>query len=355
MFAAWPVKQEFDLYAPLHLLLHLPFGVAGFVPAAWAYTTVTVTLTVVIGFLAPRATPTLRAASWGVWSAALLMWSYVGEVNVLLGQVNPLVATGAAAALVFRRDRPRLAAVMLALAWIKPQFGLPLTVLLVAAGSARVALAGTAVAAALSAPVLGVLVAREGGVAGLLDVVARNIEYARSTGYGATTSFEATRIDVTAVLVRATGWTGLAQAEWVLLVIVLAAGAVVVRLRRDAGPPVDLVIVLVMLVCVVHQPGDLLVVPPALVATAVHVLGPGPGWVAGRRLAVAGVVVLCLPFAHQSVVDRILRPGLGDRWANTVDGLAVLAATALVVAAVVLVPARPRADAPVAATGGTGG
>ena len=76
------------------------------------------------------------------------------------------------------RDRPWLAALGVALAFIKPQFGLPLTALLMVTGSARVAWRGLVITAATAAPVLVRLVVIEEGLGGVMDAVRENLRFA---------------------------------------------------------------------------------------------------------------------------------------------------------------------------------
>ncbi|XVV01116.1 glycosyltransferase 87 family protein [Actinosynnema sp. CA-248983] len=139
MFAHWPVRQNFNLYQPYHLLLHMPFALPGYRIGAVAFASASLVLLVA---LAVMAAGRLRVP-WVVGTAvvsALLVTSQVGKAQLYVGQVNPLLAVGVAGALLARNSHPRWAALALALAWLKPQFGLPLAILLCARGSWRVAL-----------------------------------------------------------------------------------------------------------------------------------------------------------------------------------------------------------------------
>ncbi|MFJ7213029.1 glycosyltransferase family 87 protein [Amycolatopsis sp. NPDC098790] len=323
MFAQWPVRQDFNLYQPYHLLLHAPFALLGYRAGAIAFSVCSLLLLVALAALAAHAVR--RFAPFAVTTAvvaALLVTSQVGKAQLYVGQVNPLIALGAAGALLARRDRPGLAAAALALAWLKPQYGFPLAVLLFARGSRRVALTGTAIAAAASLPVVVLLVVRGGGVGAFLDVVAANLTHARATDYGAVDSLTAQRIDVAAVLFRVTGWAP-AGIELVMLAVVLATSVWLVRrLDRDGETPVaDLLTCLAVVVCVVHQPGDVLLAVPALVALC--------WW--RERLVTAAVLALAVPFAHLYTVDSAVVSAFGPRAAVTVDGVAVVVAWCLLV------------------------
>lgn len=326
MFAHWPVRQDFNLYQPYHLLLHAPFALPGYRAGAVAFTLFSLLLLVALAALAAHAVRRYVPIPFAVTTAvvaALLVTSQVGKAQLYVGQINPLIAVGAAGALLARRDRPGWAAAALALAWLKPQYGFPLAVLLFARGSRRVAVAGTAIAAAASLPVVVLLVVRGGGVGPFLDVIAANLTHARGTSYGAVDSVTAQRIDVAAVLFRVTGWT---PSELVVLAGVLVASALLVR--RTSEPVADLLTVLAVVVCVVHQPGDVLIAVPAMAVVAALWWRRRGRWAAGFA-----VLALAVPFAHLYIVDSALVSLFGSRTAVTVDGVAVVAAWVLAVAA----------------------
>ncbi|WP_410663532.1 glycosyltransferase 87 family protein [Amycolatopsis sp. lyj-84] len=350
MFAHWPVRQDFNLYQPYHLLMQLPFALPGYRAGAVAFTVFGALLLLALAVMAAHAVRRLLSVPVVVTTAvvaALLLASQVGKAQLYVGQVNPLIAVGAAGALLVRRDRPGWAALALALAWLKPQYGFPLAILLYARGSRRVALAGAAVAAAASLPVVVLLVIRGGGIGAFLDVVVANLAHATGTDYGAVDSPTAQRIDVAAVLFRFTGWVP-SGIELTVLAGVLAASVLLVRRLDRAGstPVADLLTCLAVVVCVVHQPGDVLITVPALAAVAALWWRnrSEPGWGA----AGFAVLALAVPFAHLYIVDSTVVSVLGTRAAVTVDGVAVVAAWCLLVATAVRLTRAPTA-LPVAA------
>ncbi|MER5265941.1 glycosyltransferase 87 family protein [Actinosynnema sp. NPDC002837] len=328
MVEHWPVRQTFNLYQPYHLLLHAPFALPGYRVGAVAFALASLVLLVALAVLAAgRLRPHVPLALGTGVIATLLVLSQVGKAQLYVGQVNPLIALGAAGALLARRDAPRWAAVALALAWLKPQFGLPLAVLLFVRGSQRVAVTGTAVAAVASMVVVVPLVVRGGGVGPFLDVIAANLAHAGETAYGAVDSMTAQRIDLAAVLYRVTGWLP-GGAEPVALVGVLVVSAVLVRRLDRMGQPAaaDLLTCLAVVAAMVHQPGDVLIAVPSLVAVGV-VLWRGRcerDW----RLGLS-VVLLLVPFAHLHFVSLAIRAVTGARVDVTVDGVAVVVAWVL--------------------------
>ncbi|MBB5957082.1 hypothetical protein FHS29_003675 [Saccharothrix tamanrassetensis] len=332
MFVHWPVRQNFNLYQPYHLVLHLPFALPDYRFGAVAFAVVSLLLLV---FLAVLAAGHLRAPSvlGTAVVAALLVTSQVGKAQLYVGQVNPLIAVGAAGALLARERHPRWAALALALAWLKPQFGLPLAILLFVRGSRQVALGGTAIAAVASLFVVVPLVVGGGGIGAFLDVIAANLDHAAATPYGAVDSLTAQRVDLAAVFFRVTGWLPPA-AELLALVAVTAISAVLVRRLDRVGEVAvaDLLTCVAVVVAVVHQPGDVLIAVPALVVVAAL------WW--RNRLPCLGVAVVALvfPFAHLHFVDTAIRGLMGPLASVTVDGIAVVVAwTALVMFA-----RRPR-------------
>jgi Glycosyltransferase family 87 len=355
MFANWPVRQNFNLYQPYHLVLHLPFALPGYRVGAVLFVLMSLALLVVLAAMAASRVRTRVPVSLTMGTsvlAAVLVLSQVGKAQLYLGQVNPLVAVGAAGALMFRSTNQRLAVLALAVAWLKPQFGLPLAVLLFARGSRGVALGGTAVAAVASLPVLALLAVRGGGLGSLADALTANLAHATSTGYGAVDSLAAQRSDLPAVLFRLTEWLPPA-AEPVTLVVVLGVSAVLARrLDRIAEPDTaavaDLLVCVAVVASVVHQPGDVLFAVPAaaLVAVVWWHRRDERGWLP-VGLAVAAVAV---PFLHLHAVDTVIRAVLGERASVTVDGAAVVAAWLLLVAFATRRVAVAGQDMPAATT-----
>ena len=348
MFAHWPVQQEFDLYLPAHLLLHAPLAAPPYRVAALIMVVLNSAL------VAGLAVCAVRWAGLSAWAAGFLVaflgLGQVGKAQIYLGQINPVVGLGVAGALALR-DRPRAAALCLALAWFKPQYGLPLTLLLLASGRWRTAVTGTLTALVASLPVVAVLVARAGGPGGFVDVLRRNVAYATSTAYGAAGSPTSHRVDLTALFSRATATTPPDVAEPVVFLAVLAVAAWVLRRSAAAADPgaralAAVVAALAVVLCAVHQSGDVLGTVPAAAALAVAAAAAWRSGAKGWALAAAGVVVLlAVPHVHVTAVDDALRAALGDRAAGVVDGVALLTAFGLGVA--LLLRQRSVDDGPV--------
>ncbi|WP_197043321.1 glycosyltransferase family 87 protein [Saccharothrix sp. NRRL B-16314] len=331
MFEHWPVRQSFNLYQPYHLLLHAPFALPGYRVGAVAFALASLVLLIALAVLAAgRLRPHVPVALGTAVIATLLVLSQVGKAQLYVGQVNPLIALGAAGALLARRDSPKWAAVALAFAWLKPQFGLPLAVLLCVRGSRRVALVGTAIAAVASLVVVVPMIVRGGGVGPFLDVVAANLVHAGQTTYGAVDSLTAQRVDLSAVFFRVTGWLATGAELFTLIGVLAVSAALVQRLDRMGHPAAsDLLTCLAVVVAIVHQPGDVLIAVPSMAAVGVV-------WWRRRgerdwRLLLS-VVLLLVPFAHLHFVNLAIRDLFGVRVDVTVDGVAVVVAWVLAVA-----------------------
>ncbi|MGI5501405.1 glycosyltransferase 87 family protein [Lentzea sp. CA-135723] len=330
MFDHWPVRQNFNLYQPYHLVLHLPFALPEYRVGAVAFALACLVLLVGLAVMAAGRAK-LPVVAGTVVIGTLLVTSQVGKAQMYVGQVNPLIAVGAAGALLLRTRSPAWASAALALAWLKPQFGLPLALLLFVRGDRRVALMGTGIAALASVPVAALLIVRGGGIGAFLDVVERNLAWASHTGYGAVDSMTAQRIDLPAVFFRTTGWLPPA-AELLALIGVLAATALLARAldRTENGEPVaDLLICLGIVVALVHQPGDVLIAVPAM--TALAVLAWKRRSESHWRWAGIATLLLAVPFAHLYFVNTAVKATLGARADVTLDGLAVVAAWVVLV------------------------
>lgn len=133
----YPVADGFPPYLPVTLALHLPFGLLPRAPAAAAYFATTIALTLVLAWSA------LRLGGGGgreinvaavLLAAAIILATRPGHWNLMAGQRTLLYVLGTCAAVRFLRERPLLARLGLALAMIKPTFGVPLAILMLAAG-----------------------------------------------------------------------------------------------------------------------------------------------------------------------------------------------------------------------------
>ena len=347
-----PAGQELDLYLPLHLLTALPLAALDYRSAAWVWFGLMLGLTGLLAWVSALVVGVRPRAEWALGATVLLLQGQPGRLTLLYGQITPEVAVGVLLALWWSRRRPVLAGLAFTLALIKPQYGLPLGVLLVGVGRWRPVALGTAVGAVASLPVVAVLVARSGGVGGFVASLQRNLDYATSTPYAALDSPTSARVDLAAVLVRVAHVPASALLETLLTLGLLGTAVLVLRRLEDRGrgleQPLALSLaVLVVLAAIVHQPGDLVLLVPLLLAVPVAG-GPAEGLGTAGRWALAGVLLLPAVLVYRVLA---VAPDVADVLARTVPGLSLTVALLLVSVAAVRA-ARTPVGAP--APGGAG-
>lgn len=171
----YPVDIPVSLYAPATFVLFAPFGLLPLDVSSVAYFTLTVLLTLVLGWAVLRMSGAQAAGSSVLAAGGVLLLSRPGHWNLLSGQVTLIVVLATYAALSFARRIPHLGGLGLAIALLKPSFGVPLIPVLLARGAWRTVAWGLGIAAALNVPVLLALVWRQGGLDPFLATVAQSV------------------------------------------------------------------------------------------------------------------------------------------------------------------------------------
>jgi hypothetical protein len=250
----YPVRLAFMPYSPLTLLVHLPFGLVPFRTAEFAYYVFTIALTLTLACLLLSFVGVDRGGPLGL--AALILASRPGHWNLLLGQSTVQCVIGTYLALFFAR-RPWVGGLGLALATLKPTFGLPLAVLLLSRRDIRPVAIGIGVAGAASAALLFVLVHMAGGVHGFIGSIAQSFGAA---GAESTMSpLGRSRIDGIALVSRLLHLKLAAVEQLALGLGFLAMGALGVRrlaARATGGMAVRLsasLACVTVLLCAYHQ------------------------------------------------------------------------------------------------------
>ena len=297
----YPVGQPFPPYLPLTLLAHLPFGLLPYAEAGDLYLAVLVGLTAVLAALAIAGCGLAVTAAGVLGLTAVLLLSRPGHMNLLLGQVAVQVAIGAYVALRWARTRPLLAGLGLALAMLKPTYGVPLAVLmLLGRGDVAAVVIGGVVSVALSAVALVPLAHAAGGVGPFVASVGGSATaFSTESTSNAWASFA--RIDVVALLARVLGRVPDGWVEVALGLAVTAAGIVGLRrLRGDRSAPTAQLafglVCLTLLIGTYHQAYDavLLAQPAVALGTARW----GRGVVAPASLRWAILALLAVPGAN---------------------------------------------------------
>ncbi len=160
----YPVSDGFPPYPPLTLLIHLPFGLLPHATAVAAYAVFTVCLMLLFSRVALDATGRDFTLAAVFMLAGLLLLSRPGHWNLVLGQRAVLLALGSYVALFHASSAPWLSALGLTIAMLKPTWGVPLALLMLARGDRAAVRDGVLVTAALNVPLLAVIVQRAGGL-----------------------------------------------------------------------------------------------------------------------------------------------------------------------------------------------
>lgn len=270
-FRHYPVGQEFPVYSPLTLLLHLPFALLPYEIAELLYFAFTLVLTLALAYVSLDVNQIEAKAQRVLIVATLILLSRPGYANLLVGQCTLQVVLGAYAALYYGSTRRWLAALGVALATIKPTYGLPLAILLMCRREVWVALMGLTVAGLASAVITAILIHNAGGVDLFIQSLAPNYAATRgSSTVAALTSWA--RLDAWALAERGLGQSLGVAGEMAISVAILGMGGLgVYGLSRspidDAARHVSNALAcLVILTCVYHQTYDLLLLSATLVA-----------------------------------------------------------------------------------------
>ncbi len=297
----YPVGQSFPLYLPHTLVAHLPFGFLPQGEAAAAYFVTTLLLTGVLAgvALACAGAPVTAAGVLGL--TALLLASRPGQMNLLLGQVTAQVVIASYVALRWARSRPLLAGLALALATLKPTYGVPLAALMLV-GRADVRATAVAVAAAvvLCAIALVPLLHAAGGLAPFVASLGSSAA-AFAAEHTSNAWSSVARIDATALLARVLGDVPPGWLEVGIGGAVIGAAMLALRRLRDDRSPesaqlgTGLVCLSILLACY-HQEYDALLLAQPAVALLAGRWGRGGAASAALRWTV--LALIAVPFGN---------------------------------------------------------
>jgi Glycosyltransferase family 87 len=300
----YPVGIKFPPYSPVTLALHLPLGLLPFEAAEAAYFLLTLVLVLVVARVSLEASGVEPRAERVFALATLVLLTRPGHQNLLVGQVTLEVVLGTYLALRWAFARPWLAGLGVAVATLKPTYGGPLVLLLLARGAFRATAIGVAIGGIVSAVVALVLAHAAGGLVPLLGSLLENLnDPATVPGFRPAESLW--RIDTLALVARPLGRSPRALVSGVIGLGVLAlAGLAIARLPDDArGRHLFAALAcLGILTCTYHQSYDLLLLtmPITMLATGMP-LGTSRRAIRGLLLA-----LLALPCANYVVTQTTL-------------------------------------------------
>ncbi len=149
-YLAYPVGQEFPLYSPVHLVLHVPLAALDLDDARATYFGVNLVLMLVL------AGASLRLAGFRVRADAtfavgtLLLLSGPGKLDLRNGEPTLLIVLACYLALAARTTQPARSVAGVVVALAKPTFGVPLAIVLTCRRRVREVVVGIAIAAGIS-------------------------------------------------------------------------------------------------------------------------------------------------------------------------------------------------------------
>ncbi len=203
--AAHPWAQEFDPYSPAWLLISAAIGWLPLKTAALIY----LTAMTVVSFTFARLLARWALPRWASLLAPIIaIWFQIWFPARGLGSSFLVIfGIGLTLACLRREGEPGwLAAVGLALAVLKPQFGLPFAITLLSLGHLRTVGRGALLAALSALPPLVACIVAAGGPSGFAGSIMRVVRHASSpeapTGLMATDSY---RVDLPGLAVRLLG------------------------------------------------------------------------------------------------------------------------------------------------------
>jgi len=335
----YPVLSNFPLYAPITLLVHLPFGLVSQQHAQAAHLVLDVLLTLALAMLALRGAcvPATPATVLGV--GTLVLASHPGHMSLFQGQCTIYVVIGVYVALLYARSRPAVAGLGLALACLKPTFGIPAGLLMLARGDIAAVLVCAGVSAAVSAG-MGILLVRAGG--GLWPFLASlRANYAAwDSSPSVNIADSVHRLDGFAVVGRLLG-RSLSTGETLALsaVLVALAALAVRRVARlesgDTQPLSSSVIAVGLLIAAYHQAYDALVLtlPAIVLATGQWERAGFPP--AMRRALLAPIALLGANYlSTYAALDWLGLEGVSRLVVTSLSGVTLLVFFTLLVTAV---------------------
>jgi hypothetical protein len=260
--------------------------------------------------------------------AGTILLSRPGHWALLLGQPAILLTVLAYLAFLYGQTGPALAGLALSGALFKPNYGVPLALLLWAWGRARTAALGIGLAVLLNLPLLGLLAEREGGFIQLLSSARKGYQgWQNLPDVNPATSN--TRTDAASLISRFLG-TPLSSMEQALLAVavLLLCVAVLRPLAKHRTPQADTlaigIICLATNIVGFHRGYDLVLLSLPFIAAVVP--GSLPAVSRGVRITIIALFsVLALNWAVTESVLAYWQPSRPE-WlaATSVNGLCLV-------------------------------
>lgn len=298
--------NPFPVYTPLVFLLSAPFAALPLFEAQVLFWLVNVGLLLVFAYVALRICGIDVNVGFVTGLAAVLLLSRPGHANLYFGQITLPMLLATLGAWHWARRRPMLSSLLLAVALVKPTYGGPLALLMLARGDYRAALTGLALTGLITVGALGYLTAVDSSGPAIWELLSHN-QAATEDDPNVHPGQSGSRIDVPMVAERLLGeWSApLTRRALPLLILAIAGwhlrllGQVIAARGEATGPlqkrQIDSSIglsasflCLTIAICIYHGIYDgLLVTIPALAAWRAVIHRSSP-WFWN------GVLALCL-------------------------------------------------------------
>lgn len=240
--AALPAGVPFPPYSPSTLLLHLPFGLFPHVASQLTFFGLTLALTVILAWLILRICrrrPTVTSVSI---LATLILVTRPGHWNLMLGQITVELVIAVYGALYLAGRSIGLSAVAIAVACVKPTYGLPLLLMMLAHRHHRAVVLAVLITAVSVAIPTAILVHSSGGFHEFRDSL---VESYGTIDDQVTSSPDSSpyRVDAFAFVNRLTGASPgpIFEIGLFLLTTAVAAAAIMYARARTTGHATDLV------------------------------------------------------------------------------------------------------------------
>ena len=342
--ARYPITDPYPPYAPTNLVLHLPFSLLAPGTAGSVYFVLNALVTLMMAALAFRLADIPPTPARIVLVAALVLLSRPGHWTLLLGQ-GALFLTAATYYALLPGGSPLRSSLGLSVTLIKPTWGIPLAMLMLAWGRGRAVALAASIAVALNAPLVALLAAPEGGVRPFVEtLVAGHRAWQALPDVNPATS--PTRVDATSSISRLLG-TPLSEPAQALLALLLLGSAIwaVWRLgKRSDAAARDCAVGLVCFTTTLigyHRGYDLVLLTAPFLTLAARGL---PGWSTPglRWIAMGCFVVPAINWVATESVLNAWQP-TGGLWliVTSASGLCLLALFGIYLGSVLRHELRP--------------
>jgi hypothetical protein len=347
LLATYPVARPFAPYTPISFAVHLPFAALPYEAAEVLYLATGVVLSLAVAWLALRLCGLVPRVAGLFAVAALLLLTRPAHMTLFIGQPALLLTAATYAALLHGRSRPGLAGVALAVTCLKPTWGGPLGLLMLARRDVRAVAVGWGLAAIVGGALAVPVVETAGGPGPFLQSL-RGSYALLALDRAANAASSNLRLDALGFVGRLLG-RSIDASGVALSVLLLGLGALGCRRfgRAERLASSSLACV-TMLTCTYHQVYDavILTLPALALATGRLRLAGGRRGVALRWGLLAGVAVPAFNYVSTATALRAL--GIhGTSWWLVVTSLNGACVVAIFLAFVACaVRARP-APAPI--------